>query len=104
MVTALHRLDAEALRGAHGHPDARPGEYVGIEVRDTGCGIPASVLSRMFEPFFSTKPDCRGLGLSTVLGIVRGHGGVLRVQSEAGCGSTFTVLLPAAGRPAPARP
>jgi signal transduction histidine kinase len=53
----------------------------------------------MFEPFFSTKPDGRGLGLSTVIGIVRGHGGVLRVHSELDCGSTFTVLLPVCADP-----
>ena len=48
----------------------------------------------MFDPFFTTKPDGRGLGLSTVIGIVRGHGGVLCVQAAVDRGSTFTVLLP----------
>jgi signal transduction histidine kinase len=53
----------------------------------------------MFEPFFTTKRGGRGLGLSTVLGVVRGHGGVLRVHSEIERGSTFSVLLPACGPP-----
>ena len=99
ITTTLRTLDAEALRSTHGNPDAQPGEYVALAVRDTGCGIPAPVQARMFEPFFSTKPDARGLGLSTVIGIVRGHGGVLLVQSESGRGSTFTVFLPVARAP-----
>jgi len=95
ITTELRRLDAEALRTTRGHPDARPGEYVALEVRDTGCGIPGEIQARMFDPFFTTKPDGRGLGLSTVIGIVRGHGGVLGVQTAVDRGSTFTVLLPA---------
>ncbi|HRI50197.1 MAG TPA: ATP-binding protein [Pseudomonadota bacterium] len=95
ITTELRRLDAEALRSTRGHPDARPGEYVALEVRDTGCGIPGEIQARMFDPFFTTKPDGRGLGLSTVIGIVRGHGGLLGVQTVVDRGSTFTVLLPA---------
>lgn len=95
ITTELRCLDAEALRSTRGHPDARPGEYVALEVHDTGCGIPGEIQARMFDPFFTTKPDGRGLGLSTVIGIVRGHGGVLGVQTAVDSGSTFTVLLPA---------
>jgi PAS domain S-box-containing protein len=95
IITELRRLDAETLRSTRGHPDARPGEYVALEISDTGCGISAEIQARMFDPFFTTKPDGRGLGLSTVIGIVSGHGGVLSVQSAVGRGSTFTVLLPA---------
>jgi len=77
--------------------DAKPGSYVVWRVRDTGTGIPAEVLDRIFEPFFSTKgPDKgTGLGLSTVLGIVKSHGGFVRVYSVCGQGSTFAVYLPA---------
>ncbi len=83
---------------ASGVPEARPGQYVLFEVVDTGCGIPGELLDRIFEPFFTTKgPDHgTGLGLSTVVGIVKGHGGFLRVQSEPGQGSCFAVYLPAA--------
>ncbi len=79
----------------------RPHEetWVAIEVRDTGCGIPAEHLPRLFEPFFTTKPigEGTGLGLSVCHGIVTGMGGQLQVESAPGRGSTFRVLLPVAG-------
>jgi len=72
------------------------GAYVVLEVSDDGCGIEPETLVRMFEPFHSTKGAGRGLGLSAVLGIVRGHHGALRVYSEIGRGTTIKVLLPVA--------
>jgi two-component system cell cycle sensor histidine kinase/response regulator CckA len=80
------------------------GEYVYVEVSDTGCGMDAEVLARIFDPFFSTKFTGRGLGLAAVLGIVRGHHGALRVYSEPGRGTVFKVLWPSAGGPVDARP
>ena len=79
-------------------PDAKPGKYLVLRVRDTGTGIPPEILDRIFDPFFTTKgPDKgTGLGLSTVMGIVKGHGGFLQVYSPPGQGSTFTAYLPAA--------
>jgi PAS domain S-box-containing protein len=84
-------------------PDARPGRYVVWQVMDTGTGIPPEILDRIFEPFFTTKePDKgTGLGLSTVIGIVKSHGGFVRVYSTPGQGSTFAVYLPAAASGAP---
>lgn len=77
-------------------PDARPGKYVMLRVRDTGTGIPPEILDRIFDPFFTTKDPDRGtgLGLSTVMGIVKGHGGFLHVYSQPGQGSTFAAYLP----------
>ena len=87
------------------HPQLVPGLYVLMSVRDTGSGIPPEVLEHVFEPFYTTKPrgEGTGLGLSTVYGIVKSHGGVVEVESEVGRGTTFRILLPAAGaRQAPA--
>jgi len=69
-----------------------------VKVADTGCGIKAEHLDRIFEPFFSTKPVGKGtgLGLSISYGIVQQHGGDLRVESEEGQGTTFTIVLPLA--------
>jgi CheY-like chemotaxis protein len=77
-----------------------PGDYVRIEVADTGCGMSPEVRSRVFDPFFSTKPKGHGLGLSAVQGIIRAHRGGLGVDSVVGLGTTFRILLPA-GAPSP---
>ena len=78
--------------------DARPGSYVAVRVSDTGSGIAPEILDRIFDPFFTTKTAERGtgLGLSTVLGLVRSHGGFLQVYSQPGLGSTFVLYLPVA--------
>lgn len=80
-----------------GQDEMPPGRYVAIEVVDTGSGIPADVIPRIFEPFFSTKEigSGTGLGLSTVYGVVRQTGGFINVHSEIDKGTHFTVYIPA---------
>lgn len=73
-----------------------PGDYVSIELEDTGRGIDSETLKRLFEPFFTTKPKGHGtgLGLSTVYGILKQNGGTIEVNSKPGSGSTFRVYIP----------
>lgn len=80
------------------------GEFVGIDVADNGFGIPTDVLDKIFEPFFTTKPIGKGtgLGLSQVHGFAHQAGGTVKVASELGKGTTFTILLPR-GKTAPSR-
>lgn len=85
----------------------RPGRYVRIWVRDHGVGIPREHLARIFDPYFSTKPQGSGLGLAVTYSVIKNHHGHVEVESEPGTGSTFSIFLPAAEEapePAPAPP
>jgi signal transduction histidine kinase len=111
VVLNLVKNASEALDGRHGSitistesvslADANPiglpaGEYVRLTVADTGCGMSAEACAKIFDPFYTTKPKGRGLGLAAVQGIVRSHGGGISVGSEPGAGTTFEVWFPQA--------
>ncbi|MDQ2986231.1 MAG: PAS domain S-box protein [Armatimonadota bacterium] len=91
--TSIDVVDAR-VKSAYMPVEAEPGTYLAFRVKDEGIGMDEETISRIFDPFFSTKSKGRGLGLSAVLGIVRGHKGGLRVKSSPGRGTTFEVLLP----------
>ncbi|MBK8003869.1 MAG: PAS domain-containing protein [Gemmatimonadetes bacterium] len=82
---------------AAAHPGAAPGPHLCLTVSDTGCGIPAEALPRIFDPFYTTKEVGKGtgLGLATVFGIAELHHGWVEVESTVGAGATFRVVLPA---------
>ncbi len=95
--TCEKRLTEEDLRECQ-LAAGEPGEFVCLEVRDTGMGMEPEVLARIFDPFFTTKFTGRGLGLAAATGILRSHQGALHVTSIPGCGTTFRVYFPACGR------
>lgn len=88
---------------AEGRETLAPGRYVVIEVRDTGIGMPPGIMARIFEPFFTTRRGRggTGLGLATVLGIIRQSGGTLHVESTPGAGTVFRITLPRDETPDP---
>ena len=94
--TGMRRLDAAELEERIGAL-ARPGLYTELEVRDTGAGMDAATVARLFEPFFTTKEigEGQGLGLATVYGVVKQHGGYVWAESEPGAGTSIFVLFPA---------
>lgn len=105
MPPAPHRglvqLRATNVTLAEGQlPPLEPGDYVQFESQDNASGIPPEYLEKIFDPFFTTKKHGTGLGLATVLSIVRKHGGELGVESVVGQGTTFTIFLPRADKPA----
>ena len=93
--TGVERVGDEELRANLARTTPPPGEYVAICVEDTGCGMEESTLARIFDPFFTTKFTGRGLGLSSVLGIVRGHKGLITVDTHPGRRHGVPRLLPA---------
>ena len=99
---ACRLIDNEVV--AHHWPDLSPGRYIKLAVTDTGVGMDPHTCERIFEPFFTTKDVGRGtgLGLASVYGVVHSYSGRIRVDSQLGRGSTFTIVIPASnGTPPP---
>jgi two-component system, cell cycle sensor histidine kinase and response regulator CckA len=101
--TAPYRLTREESEREFARDGLREGDYVALEVADTGCGMDAEVLAKLFDPFFTTKGSGRGLGMSAVLGIMRSHAGAIRVSSQPLAGTTFRLLFPSSPRVPPER-
>lgn len=98
VATGTMTVDGRFLRHCAGAASAAgPGEYAYLEVRDDGTGMSTEIRSRIFDPYFSTKFSGHGLGLASILGIVRAHRGAIHVSSRPGKGTRFRVLLPLAG-------
>jgi CheY-like chemotaxis protein len=79
-------------------PTLNPGAYLNVTVRDSGAGIGEEQLPRIFDPFYTTKPNGSGLGLASVYSIVKKHDGYITVESKPGQGTTFSLYLPASQR------
>ncbi|GFE61959.1 response regulator [Geobacter sp. AOG2] len=93
--TGLINVDRHYLTTTLADEDLTEGHYLTLEVSDNGCGMSEETRFRIFDPFFTTKFTGRGLGLSAVIGIIRGHRGAIKVYSEPGRGTSFKILLPA---------
>jgi PAS domain S-box-containing protein len=96
---SLRTVGAEQIHALG--PDARAGDYVVLSVRDTGTGMLPSVQARIFEPFYTTKKTGTGLGLATVLRVIKRHHGFVTVDSKVGAGTCFSCHLPVIASPAP---
>jgi signal transduction histidine kinase len=101
ILNALDAMPSAGVLEVDVDNSTEPG-YIAVDVKDNGDGIPDHIVTSIFDPFFTTKHRGKGtgLGLSVSLGIVKKHGGDIRVESEVGTGTTFTVLLPTTAVPA----
>jgi signal transduction histidine kinase len=88
-------LSSQELARDYPDQNLEPGEYVRLEVQDSGAGVPYELAEQVFDPFFTTKFLGRGLGLSAVQGIMRAHRGGVRFDTSSGCGACVQAIFPA---------
>jgi PAS domain S-box-containing protein len=98
ITTGVQHVDDDYIASMLTPAQISPGDYISLQVHDTGSGMSQDTIDRIFDPFFTTKFTGRGLGLAAVLGIVRGHKGAIKVYSTLQQGTTFKVLFPATGQ------
>jgi signal transduction histidine kinase len=98
IINAIHAITPPGTITVSARPSPSTG-YVVLKISDTGAGIPKEYLGRIFDPFFTLKESGTGLGLSVVFGVIKKHGGMVSVDSEAGQGTCFTIHLPLGERP-----
>lgn len=98
----LEDMSTEDLSLGSNAESLHEGYYIVVDVSDTGAGIESDDIQRVFDPFYTTKETGHGLGLAAVLGIVHGHQGTVKIASEKGLGSTFTIILPSTENKGPA--
>ena len=96
VTTTMRRLNREFLENNQFGSGLPEGKYAVIEVTDTGCGMSHETRAKIFDPFFTTKFTGRGLGLAAVHGVIRGHEGLMEIDSDEGIGTTFTIYFPCA--------
>ncbi|TAK28983.1 MAG: PAS domain S-box protein [Myxococcaceae bacterium] len=102
VATSVVHADASFLADTFVDDDLPSGDYVCLEVADTGAGMTPETAARIFDPFYTTKFVGRGLGLAAVLGILRGHKGAIQVESELGRGTTLRAFFPVGAKPSAA--
>ena len=102
IATGTQHVDEHYINSILAPVEIGPGDYVTLDVHDSGIGMSEETIAKIFDPFFTTKFTGRGLGLAAVLGIVRGHKGAIKVYSAPGKGTTFKVLIPATDAQRPA--
>ena len=100
ITTGCQHCNHDDVNDPHLHGTITEGPHAYFEVTDTGCGMDPETIYRIFDPFFTTKITGRGLGLKTILGIIRSHKGAIRIYSQPGKGTSFTALFPASSLPA----